>query len=392
MPKLTIEKLANSMYSIHKMTQKSTPTRVLILTTAYLPQVGGSELAIKNITDRLPGINFDLITSRPSKNLPEYEKIGNVDVYRIGNLFSLSSFLLPKNFLPIAVFFKACQLMRKHGQYNIIHAYQASQAAGGGWLLKWRYPNIPFIVTVQEGKVLNQQSWLTRFFRYIIFRKTDVVTVISNYLAHYVKSQNPKIPINVIPNGVDLEKFRHMPNSDENTVITVSRLVSKNGVGDIIKAMAIVKKEISDARLIIVGSGPLEKELRQSIKDLDLRDQVIMVGSQSPENVASYLARAKVFVRPSLSEGLGSAFLEAMAVGLPVIGTAVGGIPDFLKDGQTGLFCNVGDPQDLAEKIKILLTDRELRTKMIDNGRKLVTEKYDWNIIAWKFREIYGYN
>jgi len=389
MPKLTIEKLANSMYSIHKMTQKS---RVLILTTAYLPQVGGSELAIKNITDRLPGINFDLITSRPSKNLPEYEKIGNVDVYRIGNLFSLSSFLLPKNFLPIAVFFKACQLMRKHGQYNIIHAYQASQAAGGGWLLKWRYPNIPFIVTVQEGKVLNQQSWLTRFFRYIIFRKTDVVTVISNYLAHYVKSQNPKIPINVIPNGVDLEKFRHMPNSDENTVITVSRLVSKNGVGDIIKAMAIVKKEISDARLIIVGSGPLEKELRQSIKDLDLRDQVIMVGSQSPENVASYLARAKVFVRPSLSEGLGSAFLEAMAVGLPVIGTAVGGIPDFLKDGQTGLFCNVGDPQDLAEKIKILLTDRELRTKMIDNGRKLVTEKYDWNIIAWKFREIYGYN
>src|SRR3989344_5996119 len=188
------------------MTQKS---RVLILTTAYLPQVGGSELSIKNITDRLPGINFDLITSRPSKNLPEYEKIGNVDVYRIGNLFSLSSFLLPKNFLPIAVFFKACQLMRKHGQYNIIHAYQASQAAGGGWLLKWRYPDIPFIVTVQEGKVLNQQSWLTRFFRYIIFRKTDVVTVISNYLAHYVKSQNPKIPINVIPNGVDLEKFRH---------------------------------------------------------------------------------------------------------------------------------------------------------------------------------------
>ena len=371
------------------MSQKS---RVLILTTAYLPQVGGSELAIKNITDRLPGIYFDLITSRPSKNLPEYEKIGNVNVYRVGNLLSLSSFLLPKNFLPIAVFFKACQLMRKHGQYNIIHAYQASQAAGGGWLLKWRYPNIPFIVTVQEGKVLNQQSWLTRFFRYIIFRKTDVVTVISNYLAHYVKSQNPKIPINVIPNGVDLEKFRHMPNSDENTVITVSRLVSKNGVGDIIKAMAIVKKEISDARLIIVGSGPLEKELRQSIKDLDLRDQVIMVGSQSPENVASYLARAKVFVRPSLSEGLGSAFLEAMAVGLPVIGTAVGGIPDFLKDGQTGLFCNVGDPQDLAEKIKILLTDRELRTKMIDNGRKLVTEKYDWNIIAWKFREIYGYN
>ena len=372
------------------MPEKSTPRRVLILTTAYLPQVGGSELAIKNITDRLPGIYFDLITSRSSKNLPEYEKIGNVNVYRVGNSIGLSTFLLPKSFFPIAVFFKAYQLIRKYGQYNIIHAYQASQAAGGGWLLKIKYPKIPFMVTVQEGKVLNKQPLLVRFFRYLIFQRTDVVTVISNYLARYVKSQNPKIPISVIPNGVDLDKFRHILNSDENTVITVSRLVSKNGVGDVVKAMAIVKKEVSNAKLVIVGSGPLEKEIRQSVKNLDLENHVVMVGFQSPENVAGYLSRAKVFVRPSLSEGLGSAFLEAMAVGLPVIGTAVGGIPDFLKDGQTGLFCNVGDPQDLAEKIKILLTDRELSEKFIDNGRKLVTEKYDWNIIAWKFRKIYG--
>jgi glycosyltransferase involved in cell wall biosynthesis len=366
-------------------------SRVLILTTAYLPQVGGSELAIKNITERLPNIHFDLITSRPSENLPAHEKMGDVNVYRVGNSFSLLSFLLPKNFFPIAVFFKARRLIKEHGPYGMIHAYQASQAAGGGWLLKWRYPNTPFVITVQEGKELNKQPLLMRFFRYLVFQKADKVTVISNYLAKYVRSQNSKVPISVIPNGVDLDKFGHMPNSDENTVITVSRLVPKNGIGDVIKAVAIVKKEITDAKLIIVGSGPLEKEIRQSVKDLGLEGRVIMAGSQSPENVAGYLAKAKIFVRPSLSEGLGNAFLEAMAVGLPVIGTAVGGIPDFLKDGQTGLFCNVGDPQDLAEKIKMLLTDKELRMKLIDNGIKLVTEKYDWNIIAWKFREIYGY-
>jgi|SRR3989338_3453646 len=373
------------------MAQKSINKRVLILTTAYLPQVGGSELAIKNITDRLPGIVFDLITSRPSKNIPEYEKIGNVNVYRVGNSLSMFSFLLPKNFFPIAVFFKSIQLIRKHGPYDIVHAYQASQAAGGGWLLKWIYPQPRFFVTVQEGKDLSRQPRLMKFFRYLIFQKVDKVTVISNYLAQYVRFQNPRVSVSVIPNGVDLDKFRHMPNSDENTVITVSRLVAKNGVGDLIKAMAILKRDISDAKLIIVGSGPLEKELRRLIKDLDLEERVILAGSQSPDNVAGYLAKAKVFVRPSLSEGLGNAFLEAMAVGLPVIGTAVGGIPDFLKDGQTGLFCSVGDPHDLAEKIKLLLTDRELRTKIIDNGRKLVADKYDWNIIAWKFREIYGY-
>ena len=362
-----------------------------MLTTAYLPQVGGSELAIKNITEKLPEIHFDLITSRPAEGLPAHEKMGNVDIYRVGSSLNLLSFLLPKNFFPIAVFFKSLGLIRKNDHYDIVHAYQASQAAGGGWLLKWIYPKIRFLVTVQEGKELNRQSWLMKFFRYLIFQKADKVTVISNHLAQYVRSQNPKVSISVIPNGVDLETFKHMPNSNENTVITVSRLVPKNGVGDLIKAMAIVKKEINDASLIIVGSGPLEKDLRQSIKDLGLENRVIMTGSQSPGNVAGYLAKAKVFARSSLSEGLGNAFLEAMAVGLPVIGTAVGGIPDFLIDGQTGLFCNVGDPQDLAEKIKILLTDRELRMKLIENSRKLVTEKYDWNIIAWKFREIYGY-
>src|SRR3989344_518622 len=250
-------------------------SRILILTTAYLPQVGGSELAIKNITDRLPGVCFDLITSRPSKNIPEYEKMGDVNVYRVGSSISLSSFLLPKNFFPVAVFFKACRLLRKYGPYNVIHAYQASQAAGGGWLLKWKYPDIPFVVTLQEGKVLNSQSWLMRFFRYLIFRKTDEVTVISNYLAQYVKSQNPKIPISIIPNGVDSNKFKPRDNhADSKIIITTSRLVNKNGIGDLIEAMAIVKNEILDATLMIIGRGPLEKDLKQKVRSLNLENNV----------------------------------------------------------------------------------------------------------------------
>lgn len=377
------------------MTEKSTPLRVLILTTAYLPQVGGSELAIKNITDRLPEINFDLITSRPSKNLPEYEKIGNVNVYRVGGLFGLLSFLLPKNFLPIAVFFKACWLIRQYGRYNIIHAYQASQAAGGGWLLKWKYPHIPLLVTVQEGKDLNRQSLLMKFFRYFIFKKTDLVTVISNYLARYVKSQNSKISIEIIPNGVDTKKFTaydlQLPIKDKkwNTIITISRLVEKNGIGDLIEAMAIVRNEIPDVRLMILGSGPLEKVLKLKTKILTLENNIEFLGEISNDQLSQYLARAVVFVRPSLSEGLGTAFLEAMAVGLPIIGTPVGGIPDFLKDGETGLFCKAADPKDLAEKIIRLLKNEPLREKIINNAKALVSQKYDWDIIADKFAQIY---
>lgn len=385
------------------MSEKSTLSkRVLILTTAYLPQVGGSELAIKNITDRLPGIYFDLITSRPSKHFPEYEKMGNVNVYRVGNSLSLFSFLLPKNFFPIAVFIKACQLIRKHGSYNIIHAYQASQAAGGGWLLKWKYLDIPFIISVQEGKVLNKQPLLIRFFRHFIFRKADAVTVISNYLAQYVKSQNPNVPVDIIPNGVDLRKFpvssfpaspagRQFPVKDKknNTIITVSRLVDKNGVGDLIDAMVLVRNEIPEAKLMIIGDGSLKESLQFKVKSLKLQDNIQFLGEISNESLPKYLSMADVFVRPSLSEGLGISFLEAMASGLPIIGTPVGGIPDFLKDGETGLFCKVSNPEDLAKKIIRILKDEQLREKIIINARALMVQKYDWDIIANEFAKIY---
>ena len=350
-----------------------------MFTTAYRPLVGGSEIALEEIVRRLPNIFFDILTTKHQPGLEKNESFSNGCIHRVG--FGSP---IDKLFFPVLGFLAAIKFRPKQ-----IHAYQASFGAGAAFVYKIFFPKTRFILTLQEGKELNKQNFLIRFFRNLIIRKADIITAISNYLANHAKKINPKAELHFIPNGVDLDKFRYMPNSEENTVITVSRLVSKNGIGDLIKAMALVKKEINDAKLIIIGSGPLEKKLKQSIQDFNLEDHVIMTGSQSPESVAGYLAKAKVFARPSLSEGLGTAFLEAMAVGLPVIGTAVGGIPDFLKDGQTGLFCNVGDGQDLAEKIKILLTNRELRMKLIDNGRKLVTEKYDWNIIAWKFRDIY---
>jgi glycosyltransferase involved in cell wall biosynthesis len=96
---------------------------------------------------------------------------------------------------------------------------------------------------------------------------------------------------------------------------------------------------------------------------------------------------ADVFVRPSLSEGLGNSFLEAMALGLPIIGTKVGGIPDFLKDGETGLFCQVNNPEDVARKIRMIKGDPILREKLIKNGQGLVKTFYSWETIVSKFEK-----
>lgn len=366
------------------MSQKS--RRILIFTTAYRPMIGGSEIALEEMVRHLPDIFFDILTPRHKRVFPVKENGSNFFVHRVG--FGLGE-LLDKLVFPCLGVLKAFRLMSKN-KYAAVHAYQASYGGGAAWLIKTLFPKTKFILTLQEGKELDKQNRAVMFFRNLMIKKADVITAISVYLADFARSINPKAKISVIPNGVDTEKFKPAGSPEKNTIITVSRLVPKNGVGDLIKAMKKVVDEISDAKLIIVGDGPLNESLRSEVKGLKLENQIEFSGGVSYGETPGYLNRASVFVRPSLSEGLGSAFLEAMAAGLAVIGTPVGGIPDFLKDGETGLFCKPGDHDDIADKIVKLLKNDELRNRLADNGRKLVEERYTWNKIASEFKQLYN--
>ena len=141
-------------------------------------------------------------------------------------------------------------------------------------------------------------------------------------------------------------------------------MVEKNGVEDLIEAIKILDR--NDIVLKILGDGKLRKKLEKLVKDLEIKDRVALLGEKqfqlkgevSNKAVYERLMCADVFCRPSLSEGLGNAFLEAMAVGVPVIATPVGGIPDFLKDGETGWFCEPRNPKSIVEKIKYILDEK----------------------------------
>src|SRR3989344_1621358 len=168
------------------MSEKS--KRILLLSTSYLPLIGGSELAIKEVTSRLTDYEFDLVTARSFQNWPVEEVMDEINVFRAGNSFNRFNWLLPKVFLPLAIFFRARKLLKSGRHYDWIHVWQASQAGGAGWLLKWFYPRWPLLVTLQEGQDLVKQSWLTRFFRYLIVKKADQATAISRYLKNYLQS------------------------------------------------------------------------------------------------------------------------------------------------------------------------------------------------------------
>src|SRR3989344_1185335 len=176
-------------------------TRILLFTTAFRPFIGGSELAIEEIAKRLPDINFDIITPRYTRKLTRVEAADNVRIYRVGQ-----GWLGDKLFFPVAGFLAAWRLVRENS-YQIMHAYQASHGAGAAWLLKIFNPKLKFILTLQEGKNLDAQNLAVRFFRRLIIKKADIITVISNYLKDRARRINKRARIAIIPNGVDIANF-----------------------------------------------------------------------------------------------------------------------------------------------------------------------------------------
>jgi len=378
--------------------------KILIFSLAYGPRFwGGAELAVKEITDRIPAerISFDLITLRFDSALPREEMMGNVRVYRIGfvatnpGIKDLSSFplVLNKYLFPFLAFLKARSLHRQQ-RYGAVWAIMANYAGFAALFFKLAYHEVPYILTLQEGDPISYIKHRVRFvyplFRRV-FTKADVVQAISRYLADFGRAMGAPEPVHVIPNGVDHAVFRpkrdrHFPALAEGpkVLITTSRLVEKNGVGDIIEALPFLPREV---KFIVLGIGPLEHALREKARYSGVGERVFFLGHKTHGEVAALFDEAHVFVRPALSEGMGSSFLEAFAAGLPVVATPVGGIPDFLRHEETGLFCEVKNPESIARAVARLFADTMLRERIIMNAGKLARTRYDWTMIAREFEE-----
>ena len=305
--------------------------------------------------------------------------------------------------MPIAIFIAAWRLARKNN-YVLVHAYQASQAAGAAWLLSWVMPQMPRLVTVQEGKDLASQNTLTRWFRRLILRRASAVTVISEHLEKFVRGETTS-PIYIIPNGVSLSRFAYRPDivtmkrvyehmgvgPHHRIIVSVSRMVQKNGLANLIRALARVRSEIvhDEPVLVLIGTGEQESELKHLTILEGVSNSVRFLGHVEHSKLPGYLHAAHVFARPSLSEGMGSAFLEAMAAGTPVVASTVGGIRDFLTDEETGLVCDPKDPDDIGRVLTRGLTDRKMREKVSQRALEMVKERYDWDHIARGMESVY---
>ncbi|MEK7116803.1 MAG: glycosyltransferase family 4 protein [Patescibacteria group bacterium] len=376
------------------------PKKILIFSTAYYPFVGGAEIAIKEITDRISDVQFDLITARFKRDLPKIQKIGNVNVFRLG----IGIPILDKLILPFWGAFFALNLNNKN-HYDFYWCIMATFASGAAYIaniLKFWKP-VPIILTLQEGDseehFKNRWLGLINLSWKLALKRTKILTVISSYLAERVRKFGYKGKTYIIPNGVDVEKFKIEILKEEKikmreelgleesdiALITTSRLVIKNGVGDVIKALVELPENI---KFVILGEGELRKNLEELVKKLNVSGKVIFKGFVSHDYMPKYLKACDIFIRPSLSEGMGNSFIEAMAAGIPVIGTAVGGIVDFIKEGDTGYFCQPENPDSIAGAVEKIINDSQ-KNQIIKNAYNMVVQKYDWNLIAKNIEKVF---
>jgi glycosyltransferase involved in cell wall biosynthesis len=195
-------------------------------------------------------------------------------------------------------------------------------------------------------------------------------------------------PITVIPDGVDLSQFSPAQNNREPLLLYIGSLIKRKGVEYLIEALALIAQKQPSLRLLIVGDGPERPTLERLVSNRCLTERVTFAGQQPPNEVRLWLQQAKLFVLPSVEEGLGVVLLEALACGVPIVASRVGGIPEAVTL-DVGLLVPPADPTLLGEAIIQLLSDEQRWQTLSQNARKRAEEFYDWRQIAAKLINIY---
>jgi len=232
----------------------------------------------------------------------------------------------------------------------------------------------------------NYPDWLLRWLyysavHYLESRKLHRLKLLvanSQYTANTIIKTYPKTApkVRLCYKSVDIERYHEIdnrrkvspPDLDHPIILFVGSNMYRKGVPDLIKAAPGVIKQHPQARFIIIGEDKSTDRLKRLCYDLNVDRNFEFAGWQSQESLLSYYQRASVFVMPSLTEAFGVTFLEAMAAGVPVIGTNVGGIPEIIHDGTNGLLVPVESPSSITDAINQLLSDAQLRERFIQSA------------------------
>jgi len=343
------------------------------------PHAGGAEVRLYEIARRLVKMGHEVTVLCENVNgLPSEEVLDGIKIKRMGN--------------KISIHVLAPLYVKKHGhEYNVIIDDIAHA-------VPWYSPLVtktPVIAQVHHVHQDVVHIELPKPLAWIVSRAERTITKVYKHFIAVSQSTKEELVkrfninpnrVTVVPNGVDLEKYKPGSKDQRPTILWIGRIKKYKNLDHLLKAYKIAKQKISDAQLIIIGTGDQEQEMKKLARELELRD-VYFLGKVSEEEKIRWMQRTWIIVSTSTIEGWGMVVTEAATCRTPAIAYNVPGLRDFVKHMETGILVKLGNIEQLAKTITWLLTDDNLRNRLAENAYRYV-QQFSWDRVAEDFLEV----
>ena len=283
-------------------------------------------------------------------------------------------------------------------RYDIVHVHWPIPHVLFGMPMSsvWKCP-IFLYFHGSELNLLNKLPDPFKLFFKTLFKRADGVTVNSNFTKKRTERLELGIPIEVVPFGnphLEGEMFK-FHGIEKKRILFVGRLIDVKSPQTLLMAFKLLKDRYPDATLTFVGDGPLRRTLEEMAEGLGVSNSVFFKGFLGGRDLETAYLNGDIFVLPSTvdkaghTETLGVVAIEALSYGLPVIASRVGGIPDIVIDGKTGLLFQPENHRELADKISFLIEHPDFAKKLVEQGQAHVRSNFAWDVVIDRLERLY---
>ena len=370
--------------------------KILMLNYEFPPIGGGAAKANLCLLRQFAGrddLRVDMLTSAPKPGFVSEKFSENITIHKVGIHKKHLHFWRRSEVIEwlVKAGFHYRRLLREN-DYDLAHAFFGFPT---GWLCYRNADKLPYIISLRGSDVPGRNARLQLDYKILapvfraIWKKASALVACSDGLKERALLFMPSAPIDVIPNGVELDRFSPIETSEKSDVLrllTVGRLSVTKRIEMLIDAVEILHRTACKVRLTVVGGGKMEQQLRKIIKENELSDVIKITGRMDSKKMPEVYRRNDIFISASMQEGMSNAMLEAMASGLPIVTTRCEGLAELI-DGN-GIIVKHDNIEDIAKAIKHLADDPELYKRMSTAARNQA-EKFDWANVALSYIEQY---
>lgn len=368
--------------------------RILVLIHEFPPIGGGGGQVAKDICQKLVKMGHEIILITAHKmGLPRREVIGGIQVIRqpsfrrqaaVADLLAMGAYILLS-------LYPALRLV-KTWKPDLIHVHFAVPAGALAWMLS-RLTNIPYLLTVHLGDIPGgvpekTENWFRWFFPFTpaIWRDAARVVAVSNYTRGLAAKHYP-VEVGVIQNGVDLERLDpgEIQVGSPPTIVFAGRFVPQKNPLQIVRILSGLKE--LPWNCVMLGDGPLREEVECLVRENGLQSRFSLPGWVHPDEVLRWFARSDILFHPSLSEGLPVVGVQALAMGLAIVASRVGGYSEIVDPDQNGYLCSPDDAAGMQAGLRSLLSDPSMLRRFRATSR-YKARSFDLSKIVAEYTEV----